>query len=83
MKDYDILFINLFWTAEYYQNSIEKTHNPSIILKPVGCGCRDESNSPHVGPVPMDEMPSVDVFLRDHSPYLREFWRKPRKTLNG
>ena len=28
-------------------------------------------------------MPSVGVFLRDTSPYLREFWRKPRKTMNG
>ena len=28
-------------------------------------------------------MPSVGVFLRDPSPYLRDFQRKPRKTPNG
>ena len=28
-------------------------------------------------------MPSVGVFLRDPSPYLREFRRKSRKTPNG
>ena len=28
-------------------------------------------------------MPTIKVFLRDPNPYLREFWRKPRKTPNG
>ena len=28
-------------------------------------------------------MPSMGVFLRDPSPYLRQFRRKPRKALNG
>ena len=37
----------------------------------------------HEGPRPMDGMSSVGVFLRDPSPYLREFRRKPRKTPNG
>ena len=31
----------------------------------------------------MGVKPSVGVFLRDPSPYLREFRRKPRKTPNG
>ena len=34
----------------------------------------------HEGPGTIDGMPSVGVFLWDPSPYLREFWRKPRKT---
>ena len=37
----------------------------------------------HGGPRPMSGTPSVGVFLRDPSPYLREFWRNPRKTPNG
>ena len=32
---------------------------------------------------PRPGMPSVGVFLRDPSPYLRKFRRKPRKTPNG
>ena len=36
-------------------------------------GCRFESNCPLVGPGTIDGMPSVGVFLRDPSPYLREF----------
>ena len=35
------------------------------------------------GPMPMGGMPSVGVFLRDPSPYLRELRRKPRKTPHG
>ena len=42
-----------------------------------------ESNCPLVGPGTVSGMPSVEVFLKDPSPYLREFWRKPRKTPNG
>ena len=37
----------------------------------------------HEGLRPMGGVPSVGVFLRDPSPYLREFWRKPRKTRKG
>ena len=36
-----------------------------------------------VGPDPLGIMPSVGVFLRDPSPYLREFQSKPHKTPNG
>ena len=48
-------------------------------------GCRFKANCPLVGPGPFGGVPSVGggVFLRDPSPYLREFRRKPRKTPNG
>ena len=36
-----------------------------------------------LGPNPIGGMPSVRFFLRDPSPYLPEFRRKPRKTPNG
>ena len=42
-----------------------------------------KANCPLVGPGPIGGMPSVGVFLRDRSPYLSEFLRKPRKTPNG
>ena len=35
------------------------------------------------GPRPIGGLPSMGVFLRDPSPYLRKFRRKPRKTPNG
>ena len=37
----------------------------------------------HQGPRPIGGVPSLGVFLKDPSPYLREFRRKPRKTPNG
>ena len=37
----------------------------------------------HYGPRPIGGVPSVGVFLRHPSLYLREFRRKPRKTPNG
>ena len=43
-------------------------------------GCRYESNCPLVGPGSIGGLPSVGVFLRDPSPYLAEFRRKPRKN---
>ena len=46
-------------------------------------GYRVKSNCPHVGIGPTGRVPSVGVFLRSSSPYLLEFWRKPRKTPNG
>ena len=42
-----------------------------------------KANCPLVGPVSIGGMPSVGIFLRDPSPYLSEFRRKPRKTPNG
>ena len=43
----------------------------------------DKADCLKKGPRPIGGMPSVGVFLRDPSPYLREFRRKPQKTLNG
>ena len=37
----------------------------------------------NIRPRPVGGLPSVGVFLRDPSPYLREFRRKPRKSPNG
>ena len=37
----------------------------------------------NIGPRPIGGLPSVGVFLRDPSPYLRKFRRKPWKTFNG
>ena len=45
--------------------------------------CRVTANCPLVGPRPVKGVPFVGVFLRDPSPYLSEFRRKPRKTRNG
>ena len=45
-------------------------------------GCRVKANCPLVGLGPVGGAPSVGVFLRDSSPYLREFRRKPLKTSN-
>ena len=36
-------------------------------------GCRIKSDSPHVGLGPTVGVPFVGIFLRDPSPYLREF----------
>ena len=42
-------------------------------------GCRVKAKCPLMGL----GAPSVGLFLRDPSPYLCEFWRKPWKTSNG
>ena len=42
-----------------------------------------KANCPLVGPGLIGGVPSVGIFLRDPSPYLLEFWRKPRKTPNS
>ena len=44
--------------------------------------CRDKDNCPHAWPWAVEGGYSAGVFLRDSSPYLREFWRKPRKKPN-
>ena len=49
----------------------------------VGLGHRIKANCLLMGPGPVGGVPSVGVFLRDSSPYLREFRRKPPKTPNG
>ena len=43
--------------------------------------CRLKANSPLVGFGPIGGVPSVEVFLRDPSSYLREFRRKPPSGL--
>ena len=45
--------------------------------------CKVKANCSFMGAGPVGEVPSVEVFLRDPSPYVREFRRKPRKTQNG
>ena len=46
-------------------------------------GCRVYDRLSHEGPRSLSGMPSGGIFLRDPSPYLREFLSKPRKTPNG
>ena len=46
-------------------------------------GCRNKADFRHVGPGSIGECPPWGVFLRDPSPYLSEFRRKPQKTPNG
>ena len=43
-------------------------------------GCRCKANCPLAGPGPIEGVPSIGVFLRDPSPYLREFQRKLRRA---
>ena len=50
-----------------------------VILTKFWDGCEDfKANCPLVGPGPIESVPSVEVFLRDPSPYLHEFWEKPQ-----
>ena len=42
-----------------------------LVLSLGGDGCRYESNCPLVGPGTIGGLPSVGIFLRDPSPYLR------------
>ena len=42
-----------------------------------------KANCPLLGPGPIGGVPSMGVVLKDPSPCLREFRRKPRKTPNG
>ena len=46
-------------------------------------GCKVKANCSLVGPGLTGGVPFVGVFLRDPSPYLSKFRRKPRKTRNG
>ena len=71
--------------------SIEETMDWSDVDEPMETDemdgwikrCKFESNCPLVGPGTIDELFSVGDFLRDPSPYLREFQRKPLRTPNG
>ena len=53
-----------------------------MLLNIVVLGFRIKANCPLVGAGFVKKAPSMGVFLRDPSPYLREFGRKPRKTPN-
>ena len=53
----------------------------NIMRKSVGC--RLKANYQLMGPGPIGGVPSVGVFLRNPSPYLLEFLRKPQNTANG
>ena len=68
-----IHFIDLIYVCEIFECFLDGWMD----------GCRFESNCPLVGPGTIGRLPSVEVFLRDLSPYLREFQRKPRKIPNG
>ena len=46
-------------------------------------GCRLKSIFPLMGPGTIGCRPCMGAFLRDPSPYLREFKKKTRKTVNG
>ena len=52
-------------------------------IKWCGGGVGAKADCLKKGPRPIGGMPSVRVFLRDPSPYLREFRRKSRKIPNG
>ena len=45
-------------------------------------GCKYESNCPLGDPGTIGGVPSLGVFIRDPSAYLREIRKKTRKTLN-
>ena len=55
----------------------------SCVLNGGGGGGSFKANCSLVGPGPTGGVPSMGLFLRNPSPYLREFLRKPRKTPNG
>ena len=57
--------------------NIFKWHKWNLFLRWLVVVCRVYSRLSHEGPRPMGWMPSVGVFLRDPSPYLRKFRRKP------
>ena len=46
-------------------------------------GCSVKANCPLVGPGPVGEVSSVGVFLRDPSPYVREFRRNHQTVFDG
>ena len=84
-EDLMIKFVCLVITGNFLSLKLELHNNYKNKWKQVSRmdGCRYESNCPLMGPGTIGGLPSVGVFLRDPSPYLREFWRKPRKIPNG
>ena len=53
-----------------------------VQVNKVVLGCRVKANSPHMGSGSAVGVPSLGIFLRDPSPYLCEFRRKPRIAPN-
>ena len=49
----------------------------------VGLGCWIEANFPLMGLGSVGGVSAMGVFLRDESPYLREFRKEQRKTRYG
>ena len=62
---------------------VKKGLSTTLTLPLLGLDCKFKANCPLVRPWPIVGVLSVGVFLRDRSPHLDEFWRKPRKTPNG
>ena len=86
------------WQRDSFKYDLQVEHSMKFEPDPVdpdqvGCkwnnsiwlvGSRFKTYYPLVSPGPVGGVPSMaGVFLRDPSPYLREFRRKPRKTPNG
>ena len=72
--------MQLCYSISYYSIKIQAdTHHHRLQWLVVGF----KANCSLVGPGPIDGMPLLGYFLRDLSPYLREFRRKPWKTPNG
>ena len=81
-----ILAIGLSWWAEKKERGWVVEKKKGFLEEWWGgsCSCyRFKANCPLVGPGHTGEVPSVGVFLRDSTPYLCEFRRKPWKTPNG
>ena len=55
----------------------------SLFSAEVGLRCRFKTSCPLAGRESLGIVYCVGVFLRDPSPHLREFRRKPQKTPNG
>ena len=45
------------------------------------CGVGVKADCLNIGPRPIGKLPSVGVFLRDPSPYLREFLYESEKSI--
>ena len=74
--------ITMIYTIEHLLNVQKIRHLKVVGTLHTMVGCRVSGRLPHWLPKPMGGMPSLGVFLRDPSRYLREFRRKPRKTPN-
>ena len=70
-------YLTFYWTSNLYSVTLICNSAGRTFSAKVGCfGCRVKANCSLVGPGHIEEVPSVGTFLRDPSPYLREFRRK-------